>query len=436
MNCMRKIAILLTCMLFPLFLAGQAGEKAAELFDAVQNSDLSALQALIKDPADLELRNAQRRTLLHEAAYLGKTDMVRFLLSKNLNIASRDFAGWQPLHDAVFKNHQETVLFLLDQKASPNAQNNKGQTPLHLAVEQKLTDMIKILVGREANIFIGDMNGLTVLHLAAAQGNMEYVAYFVSLGLSVNIKDNRGRTPLFDAVQSGHLEVVKYLVEQGAMTDLQDYAINNPTRPLNLAATPDMRSFLEAQGATSAQPFFNNAFSISPSFRYAHVIEDRDITYGGVILEWYLNSSFSFYWSFYAGKGASDNDTYYHMPGMGIFLHSFLTLFHYNYDKEINANNWHFMAAMILSALLPEGFTYHYWVDHYFDLGIYASLTNLDIRKKSAEDKTVYIGGEVGLRYTFYPYKSWSIAPFTSVEILFDEGDTGFNAGLNISYTF
>ncbi|MDR2763300.1 MAG: protein kinase, partial [Planctomycetaceae bacterium] len=109
-----------------------------ELLDAVTKNNLSNVQYLVHG-LDINSRyngmNMDGFTLLHIAVYYNADiDIVKYLVSKGIDVNTKDNKGCTPLHWAAGYNVNIEVLeYLVSQGADVNAKNYIGETPLHYA---------------------------------------------------------------------------------------------------------------------------------------------------------------------------------------------------------------------------------------------------------------------------------------------------------------
>jgi ankyrin repeat protein len=129
-------------------------------------------------------------SLLHEAARLGKPELLRILLDAGFNIESttaRDDST--PLMSAIDSGSIETTALLLDRGADVNRRDNAGHTSLWYAAKSDNADLITLLLRH---------------------------------GADVNVRDQDGRTPLVNAVGNCAVRSVRALLRAGADPDLTD----------------------------------------------------------------------------------------------------------------------------------------------------------------------------------------------------------------------
>ena len=127
-------------------------------------------------------------TPLHEAARLGRTDVMRMLLEEGGNQFSAlgllleeegiphsvDERGWRGrlLHsvdERGWSGPADVVRMLLEARANPDAPNKFGLTPLHCAALGGHADVVRTLLEEGANPTATDALGRTPLRLAAWQ---------------------------------------------------------------------------------------------------------------------------------------------------------------------------------------------------------------------------------------------------------------------------
>ncbi|RKU17885.1 hypothetical protein C6500_14875 [Candidatus Poribacteria bacterium] len=249
------------------------------LAGAARTGDLAAIKQHIAEGADVNALHFERPPLTW-AAMAGQTEAVQFLLENgaDVNLKSRD--GGTPLHGAAFFGRTDVVKLLLENGANLEARNNDGATPVEaLYVDWETTAFIGGFVGvaveeedipamkmgrneiaklfgvdaalEEANTFspqrlskaafTGDIaamkqaltdgadpntkdpqSGNTLLATAALMGHTEIVTLLLEHGADVNARNRDDGTALHIAAFFGRTETVKLLLEKGADTTLKN----------------------------------------------------------------------------------------------------------------------------------------------------------------------------------------------------------------------
>lgn len=90
---------------------------------------------------------------LRFAAMKGRTETVKLLISKGIDVNSKNSAGYTSLHWAAQYGQIETVKILISLGAEVNSRTGAtGETPLHLAAEEGQTGVIRILISNGADV--------------------------------------------------------------------------------------------------------------------------------------------------------------------------------------------------------------------------------------------------------------------------------------------
>ena len=105
----------------------------APLFDALERGDLAAVERLLAEGADVDMRDPRlpepfAAPPLVVAACRGDTAMVRSLLAHGADVDARDGAGGTALIWACDGGDLECARLLLDAGADPRLRNRDGYT--------------------------------------------------------------------------------------------------------------------------------------------------------------------------------------------------------------------------------------------------------------------------------------------------------------------
>ncbi|XP_021255598.1 BRCA1-associated RING domain protein 1 isoform X2 [Numida meleagris] len=91
-------------------------------------------------------RNFKGETLLHIASIKGDLAAVEELLKNGADPNVKDNAGWTPLHEACNHGHQEVVELLLQHKALVNSAGYQNDSPLHDAAKNGHVSIAELLL--------------------------------------------------------------------------------------------------------------------------------------------------------------------------------------------------------------------------------------------------------------------------------------------------
>lgn len=122
-------------------------KKNKELFDAVSNSDMEKVKALLDEGADVNANFTGKGTVLHGAALNGKSDLVELLIRRGAEVDAReDKFGATPLHLAAYFGHKKVVQILLLAGSNVYMKDKEGDTPLDNALaggHREVAELIK-----------------------------------------------------------------------------------------------------------------------------------------------------------------------------------------------------------------------------------------------------------------------------------------------------
>ncbi|KAA1088354.1 hypothetical protein PGT21_003533 [Puccinia graminis f. sp. tritici] len=102
-------------------LPGETLAFAERIFDGARAGDLPLLTSAIEAGLPVELTNASGNNLLMLAAYHGRAELVRFLLSRGAQPDRLNERGQSALSGAVFKGWTEVVKALVEAGADIRA---------------------------------------------------------------------------------------------------------------------------------------------------------------------------------------------------------------------------------------------------------------------------------------------------------------------------
>lgn len=159
-----------------------AGVHAVHL--AIEIGSLPILQLLLENDANPRAKalNHDGESSLHLAARLGKTDIVKLLISEAAGILDVD---------------------------------EKGKTALFSALEasdlQARYEIIRLFLGKGIHIRREDQTGRTIFHAAAEKGDTRALREFPWRMKDRLLKDSKGKTPLDYARERGHEDAERFL---------------------------------------------------------------------------------------------------------------------------------------------------------------------------------------------------------------------------------
>ncbi|WP_341811598.1 ankyrin repeat domain-containing protein [Wolbachia endosymbiont (group A) of Oxytorus armatus] len=224
---------------------------------------MKEVENLLREGADVNVKNDKGETPLHFAAEMGHAEIVKDLLDKGANVNAVDKDGKTPfklaaneeiqtllentakLLEAAKSGNVDAVTRLISTGASVNATDQDGKTPLHLAARDNNKEIVEALLKVNGiNVNATDQGGKTPLHLAARDNNKEIVEALLKVnGINVNAQDKDDSTPLHWAAVKGHEEVVEALLgKDGIDVNIEDKHGNTPFK---LATDEGIKTLLQ-----------------------------------------------------------------------------------------------------------------------------------------------------------------------------------------------
>ncbi|XP_031626099.1 apolipophorins-like [Contarinia nasturtii] len=199
---------------------------------AVLGENLRAIEELLANGTDVNIRDRNGRTPLFTAARNGRHIMVESLLRNGAHINLKDYYGAAPIHTATSEGHKRVVEILIKNGIDKHSRDENGNAPINIAAQKGYEEIADLLLKNSVNVNNQDRDGKTALFTASSFGRIELVKMLLSHGANVNLQDNREQTPLFSASLAGFDDIVKVLVEKKLDINKQD---QNGWSPLHVA---------------------------------------------------------------------------------------------------------------------------------------------------------------------------------------------------------
>jgi ankyrin repeat protein len=125
-------------------------EGTSALDDAVWRGSLDAAAILLAHGAKLnEGETKSGATPLNEAAYRGKTEIVRYLLQFKPDLEIADKRGYAPLENAIRMGHQDAAVLLLDAEPKERKTSEFLKKTMEAAIRKDEAALWRAFSGRE-----------------------------------------------------------------------------------------------------------------------------------------------------------------------------------------------------------------------------------------------------------------------------------------------
>ncbi len=154
-----------------------AVDPELDVFEATALGYIDRLrERLDEDPARAAAFSADGFTALHFAAFFGKAEAARVLLTAgaDVGVISRNDLACQPLHSAAAGLHHEVCRVLIAAGSDVDArQNGSGSRPLHAAAQHGDDELVELLLSAGADPFLRTDAGDTPVDTAEAAGHVD-----------------------------------------------------------------------------------------------------------------------------------------------------------------------------------------------------------------------------------------------------------------------
>jgi ankyrin repeat protein len=273
-------------------------EGRTPLHEAAALGNAGVARALLEGRADVEAEGRRGERPLHLAAQGGELEVARLLLDYRADVGARDQDGNAPLHLAAQNGRVQVEALFLDHKADIEAQGAGGLTPLGMAVDSGQVRVVRLLLERGAAIEAKDRNDKTALDRASGRGPVEVVTELLAHGADIAARDASRHTPLHEAAMGGQVKVAEILLDHKADIAAKDNSGQTPLHEAAMTDRPEVAAVLLDRGAALEE---NDGDGATPLIQaaaggkvaVAKVLLDRgakpearDLKFGGTSLYW------------------------------------------------------------------------------------------------------------------------------------------------------
>jgi ankyrin repeat protein len=193
-------------------------EGTSPLDDAVWRGYLDATAILLANGARLnETETETGATPINEAAYLGKRQLVQYLLQFGPNLGIPDKRGYTPLENAIRMGKTDSALLLLEAEAKEQKTPQFFEKTISAAVKKDESVLVEALLRSGALANDPLASGDTPLDAAASAGAAKVLGVLLNSGADPNRSGPNGTSPLEDACLRGFVVIAQMLLDHGAL---------------------------------------------------------------------------------------------------------------------------------------------------------------------------------------------------------------------------
>ena len=109
--------------------------------------------------------------------------IIQILIDNGADVNAKDREGFTPLHQAVEYGDEATTEMLIGRGADVNAKDNYGNTPLHQSSDLKIA---RILISKGASFIVKNENGETPLDCAVLEDDVKMAKLLLKSGAKIN----------------------------------------------------------------------------------------------------------------------------------------------------------------------------------------------------------------------------------------------------------
>jgi uncharacterized protein len=192
------------------------------LFAAAHGGDAARIEALAKNGADLDARDAHGRTPLHVATFARQREAIRALARAGARLDLLENDRYDAVTVASVANDEETLRLLLSLGASAKQVTSRYDgTALIAAAHLGHAGVVKQLVAAGAPLdHVNNLHWTAVIEsIVLGDGGPRHQATLQALveaKANLQLADRSGRTPLELARGRGYTEMVRMLERVGA----------------------------------------------------------------------------------------------------------------------------------------------------------------------------------------------------------------------------
>lgn len=228
MTGLRQVAVALVLAAVSVAADAQVAPTAAEsagyggLLAAAANGDDALAAKLIASGANVNQRDAYRRTPLHVATFARQRGVIALLAKAGADMNAQERDRYDAVTIAAVADDVETLRLLLKLGASAKAITSRYDgTALIAAAHLGHEEVVKTLIAAGAPLDHVNNLGWTALIESIVLGNggqrhTETLRALIAAGANVNLPDRNRRTPLALARSLGYRDMVQILEKAGA----------------------------------------------------------------------------------------------------------------------------------------------------------------------------------------------------------------------------
>jgi ankyrin repeat protein len=196
----------------------------------------------------INARNLDGYTLLMQAITVDRIDIVKYLLSENVDITFTSIDALNASEIAYALQRYEILELLHNQQSNINTKGNNGNTSLMIAVANNAPkEHISNLIKRGADIHLSNNDNTTPLIMASKYANTEIIELLFDENIK-DVQDNMGFSAFLMAISHNRFENATMLMNLGANIHLTSNGNNSALMYASLYNYYDLAKVLVSRG--------------------------------------------------------------------------------------------------------------------------------------------------------------------------------------------
>lgn len=214
---------------------------------AVLHNRLDIIEILHKKNVQLDVLDADNRSILYIPIKYGYDEILEYLLQINfdmigisiIDIKDRNFRT--PIHYAILNKNMYAIQKLLEANCNLNTSDNKGYNALHYAILSRDLEIVKLILPGIVNINIRTSTGETSLHLAVNLQLTDIAEFLIKNGINVNYQDySHEFTALHYAISINNKYLIQLILDVSGNPNIQDIFGNTPLHYVMIEETHNL----------------------------------------------------------------------------------------------------------------------------------------------------------------------------------------------------
>ncbi|MGE8078541.1 ankyrin repeat domain-containing protein [Peribacillus loiseleuriae] len=193
-----------------------------QLLQATERGETGSIRKLIKEGANINAQDSNRRTAIMIATYYNDVEAAKILIDAGADVNIQDNLKNTPFLYAGAEGYLDILKLTIQAGADPAITNRYGGTALIPASEHGYVNVVKELL-THTNTNVNHINNLgwtalleAIILNDGAEKQQQTVQLLIDYGADVNIPDHNNVTPLQHAREKGFKEIEKILIKAGA----------------------------------------------------------------------------------------------------------------------------------------------------------------------------------------------------------------------------